>query len=98
MAFRAQKEGRVENLIFLAIDTEVRKLDGVLYTNDVSNKSGVQSNALQESLEQIDYDVLYTKTDWKNPEVQARLKAAEKCEILVPDHVPLKFIRNLPNG
>jgi hypothetical protein len=46
----------------------------------------------------IDYNVLYTRTNWSDPAVQQRLQAAEKYEILVPRVIQLDLIRNLPNG
>jgi hypothetical protein len=46
----------------------------------------------------IDYEVLYTRTDWRDPVIQQRLAQAERCEILVPRFIPLELIRNFPNG
>ena len=43
----------------------------------------------------IDFTVLYTRTDWSDPAIQERLKAAEKCEVLVPELIPLSHIRNI---
>ena len=49
--------------------------------------------------DRIDFQVLYGGfMDWHVPEVQARRHAAELCEILVPDYVPLDFITDFPNG
>lgn len=69
-----------------------------MFTVDVSNKSGVEAIPLADALEIIDFKVLYTRTDWSDPEVQQRLQQAEKYELLVPNHVPMNYIRNLPNG
>jgi len=46
----------------------------------------------------IDFDVLYEWMDWSDPVIQARRKAAELSEILVPEHVALDKIQNMPNG
>jgi hypothetical protein len=46
----------------------------------------------------IDYEVLYSRTDWKNPEIRQRLLQAEKYEVLVPGPIPLEMIRNLSHG
>jgi hypothetical protein len=43
----------------------------------------------------LDLEVIYTRTDWKDPKVQARLKAARLCEILVPGGIGPEMIRNL---
>jgi hypothetical protein len=55
---------------------------------------------LAEAVERnlIDFRALYAWTDWRNPEVQAKRRAAELCEILVPNYVATAYIRNLPNG
>ena len=100
MEFRAREEGRIKDSIFLEIHTDVLAFDGVRFAPDVSNKSGVPIYSLQEAVETglIDFEVLYTRTNWQDPAIKARLQKAQKCEILVPDHVPLKYIRNLPNG
>jgi hypothetical protein len=98
MEYQARQEGRIVDSIFLQIHPDVLKAEGIQYTADVSNKRGVQLHPLEDALEVIDFEVLYTRTDWKNREVKQRLDQAEKCEILVPDHIPLELIRNLPRG
>ena len=40
----------------------------------------------------------YTRTNWTDPEVQQRLRQAHKYDLLVPDHVPMKHLKNLLNG
>lgn len=69
-----------------------------MFCGDVSNKSGVTIHSLEEAKDMIDFEVLYTKTDWRNPQINERLQQAEKCEVLVPGFIPLELIRNLPNG
>lgn len=94
----ARAEGRIQDSIFLSVHPEVLKWDGVLFTPDVSNKRGVQQYRMADAANMIDYEVLYTRTDWKDPAIRARLAQAEKCEILVPCFIPLDLIRNLPHG
>lgn len=69
-----------------------------MFTDGVSNKSDVSIHSLEEAKDLIDFEVLYNKLDWRDPKINERLKQAEKCEILVPDFIPLKLIRNLHNG
>ena len=69
-----------------------------MFTDDVSNKAGVEIHTIQEARKLIDFEVLYTRTNWSDPDIQKRLQQAEKCEILVPKKIPLDLIRNLPNG
>jgi hypothetical protein len=98
MEYVARQEGRIADSIFLQIGLEVLQLDGVKFTAGVSNKSGVQLCSIEEARKIIDFEVLYTRTNWRDSGIQERLQQAEKYEILVPDHIPIKFIRNLPHG
>jgi hypothetical protein len=98
MEFVARQDGRIEDSIFLRVHPDVLEFDGVKFTPDVSNKAGVPIYPLEESLSIIDFEVLYTRTNWSDPLIQQRLQQAEKCELLVPNHIPLALIRNLPNG
>lgn len=98
MEFTARQEGRIRESIFLQVSPEVLKRDGVKFAADVSNKAGVSIRSLEEAVEIIDFEVLYTKMDWRDRKIQERLQKAEKYEILVPDSIPLALIRNFPNG
>ncbi|MDE0412180.1 MAG: hypothetical protein OXI37_08215 [Gammaproteobacteria bacterium] len=47
---------------------------------------------MSDAIPQLDTEVLYSRTDWSNPEIQNRLQAAEKLEVLVPNAVPRELI------
>lgn len=95
----AKKEGRIERSVFLLVDGDVLQLEGVQYSQGVSNKSGIEICSIQRAVDKIDYEVLYTWMPWNDSAVLARRQAAEKCEILVPDHVPMKYLEKyFPNG
>lgn len=96
MVFHAVNDGRIEQLIYLRIKPEIIKQSGVMVTRDVSNQKGIDPEPIQ-ALEKMDHEVIYKRTNWKIPEIHARLKAAERYEILIPDTVPLEFVIN-PNG
>lgn len=98
MEYLARQDGRIEDSIFLHIHADVLLWDGVRFTADVANKRGVEIHTIEQARKIIDFEVLYTRTDWRDPEIQTRLKQAEKYEILVPKKIPLDMIRNLPNG
>jgi hypothetical protein len=98
MEFMAKGAGRILESIFLHIHPEVLQWEGVRFTPDVSNKSGVQTYSIEEAKQMIDFQVLYTRTNWNDPKIQTRLQQAEKSEILVPQLIPLALIRNLPDG
>jgi hypothetical protein len=98
MEYRARQEGRIVDSIFLLISAEVLQWEGAKFTPDVSNKSGVESYTMEQARSMIDFEVLYTRTDWRDSAIKQRLVQAEKYEILVPRHIPLELIRNLPSG
>jgi hypothetical protein len=98
MEFVARQDGRLTDPVYLQIHPDILRIQGIMFTADVSNKSGVEVISLAEALGVIDFEVLYTRTDWTDPDVKRRLRQAEKYELLVPNHVPMKYIRNLPNG
>ena len=95
MEFVARQDGRITDTIFLQIHPSVMQFDGVRFTEDVANKAGVESVAIADAESLIDFEILYTRTDWKDPAIRARLTQAEKYEVLVPRVVPLTSIRNI---
>ena len=92
------REGRIQRSTFLDIDPAVLDFDGVLFTDDVSNKRGVETRTLDEAEELIDFEIIGGNIDYQDQNDLARLRQAEKCEILVPDFIPIELIRNLRNG
>ncbi len=98
MAYVAQDQGRITNCIYLEIHSHVLTFANVMFTDEVANKTGVVPRPIAAAEQMIDYEVLYTPTDWHDPAIMERLKRAEKCEVLVPHQIPLNYIRNLPNG
>ena len=98
MELLARQAGHIQDTIFLQINPAVIYNDGVQFTSEVANKSGAILHTMEEAKTLIDFEVLYTRTDWSNPAIQQRLLNAEKCEILVPTLIPLNMIRNFPNN
>lgn len=98
MEFKAKNEQRIENSIFLKINPEIIKVEGVKITLDVSNQSGIVAEPAVAQLDKLDLEIIYKRTDWKVPENNARLQKAKRFEILIPRIVPVRFIENLGNG
>ncbi len=98
MEYLARQSGRIEASVFLNINPAVLQKAGVLFTAGVSNKAGMARHTIEQARELIDFEVLYTRTDWKDPTIQERRRQVEKYEILVPGRIALDMIRNLPNG
>jgi hypothetical protein len=101
MHYLAKKDGRIQKTQWIYIDdpSAIFKIDGVLFCPGVSNKSGMKTYTMAEAAGKIDAVALYDYLDWKVAANQARRSAAEKCEILVPDHLPLKYFKKqFPDG
>jgi hypothetical protein len=92
MAFQAKQEGRLVDVRWIAVSPDVLALPDVLIALDNSVKNDVPVVPLASALDSMDLEVLYGYTDWKDPAIQARLRTVERYEILVPDHVPLRYI------
>jgi hypothetical protein len=98
MLFIAKQDGRVANPVWLKISTETLAHPNIRYTLDVSNKAGVQLLTAQEAINHLDFEVLFTRTDWKDPKIKERRRVALKSEILIPNYVPLNMILERQNG
>jgi len=92
MCYLAGQDGRISDPEYLPIRPDVLSSKGVKIALGVANKAGTELLDLEEGLEQLDFEVLYTRTNWKNPEIQRRLRNVEKCEILVPKTIPANLI------
>lgn len=92
MCHLAHMDGRIPEPIYLAISPDILTIPGVKITLGVANKAGEKKLDVEEGLDGLDVQVLYTRTDWSDPQIQTRLRNAEKCEILVPDAVDRKYI------
>lgn len=95
MEWLARQQGRIESSTFLRIEPEALKISGVLIADVVANRADAQPRPAEDMITQIDLKVIYTRTDWKDPAIQERLKAARKYEILVPKCIPLDLIKGI---
>lgn len=66
MEFVARQDGRITDTIFLQIHPLVMQFEGVRFTNDVANEAGVEPVAIADAEGLVDFEILYTRTDWKD--------------------------------
>lgn len=92
MCYVAQNDGRKLDPVYLQINPDIIKTDGVMVTNAPSNQSSVERIAVATALDALDLEVLYTRMNWQDATINERLRIAEKYEILVPKRVALKYI------
>lgn len=92
MKHLAHEAGRLPNPRYMAIDPKALKIPGTRIAFGIANANDVTILPLADAVDRLDVEVLYTRMEWKIPEVNARLRAAEKVEILIPDAVPQELI------
>lgn len=95
MEYFAKKEERIGQTIFLKIDFSIVLHEGLCFTADIANKSGVPVLSLPEAVDDMDFPIIFDYHDWRNPEVRARRDATKKYEALVPSFVPIYLIKNI---
>lgn len=101
MAWHIRRRDPKVVLKYLKIDRSVLKQPGVMFSRGVANAVGVEIVPIESAAKEgmIDFEALYGNIgSLREPGPQARRQAAERSEILVPDFLSLKFIRNFPNG
>ena len=100
MAHRLKERKPDAELIYLKIDRAVLHQPGVMFSTGVGYANNAETVSIADASERglIDFRALYSWTDWRDPEAQRKRRAAELCEVLVPDYVAITFIKNLPNG
>jgi len=98
MLYRAKSDGRITQPCWLKVDVSILFTDGVRFTREMANKSDAKLLTSEDAKSEIDWEVLFTRTDWKDPEIKARRQAAEKSQILIPGFVPLARILGMKDG
>lgn len=92
MKYLAQMDGRLPHPRYLAIAPEVLDIEGTKIAFGVANSNNVEILPILDAIQKLDLEVLYTRTNWSNPEIQTRLQTAEKLEVLIPNTVPRELI------
>lgn len=95
MKYLAQRDGRLPEPRYLAIEPKALALPDVRIAFGVANSNGVEILPIADAIPKLDTEILYARTDWTSAEVQQRLAAAEKFEVLVPGRVPRELIAGI---
>jgi hypothetical protein len=95
MAHVALQEGRIEQVRHVRVSPTVMLADGVLISDKVATANDAVIKPCNEMVETLDFEVMYKRTDWRIPAIQARRRAAEKMEILIPLDIALEHISGI---
>lgn len=101
MEWNIRQRDATIRLKYLRIDRQILYEPGVRFSPGVANAVGMGTYSIEEARDSdmIDYEALYGNIGpLYQAGPQARRAAAEQCEILVPDHIPMRLITNFPNG
>lgn len=92
MEYLAKKDERIGETHFIRIKPEVLMRDGVRFCAGVANAKDANLFDAEEFEQHMDIEVMFRRTNWRDPEIQARLQKVEKYEILVPKRVPKTYL------
>jgi hypothetical protein len=101
MEWYIRQRGSGVQLKHVQIDRSILYETNVRFSPGVANAAGMPTYSVQEAVDgnMIDLDAFYGNIgSLRDAGPQARRQKAERSEILVPDCIALKFIKNLPNG
>lgn len=93
LCYLARIDGRLPSAVCLAINPDILLKTGVHFANGVANADETELTLIADAIDLIDIEVIYKWTDWNDSEIHARLQFAKKCEILVPDCIPVSMIK-----
>ncbi len=95
MEYIAKTEGRIKDTIWISVKHDILLVQGVRFTNDVSNKSGVVLLQNEQAINEFDFEALFKYIDFRIEGNQERKTKVEKYEVLIPKKVPIKYLGNI---
>jgi len=99
MQYSKTKNGEIPNPVWLEIDASVLFKNKSAFSDGVanSNKTTIYGN-INDLAKYIDLDVLWSRTDWRDPKIQQRRKYAKYGEIMIQDKIEIKDIVGVYRG
>jgi len=94
MSYIATKEGRIQSLEWLTIDTKVATLRNTIFSDMNATKTGFKKGKDANFLKKhVQFDVVKWRSQW-NPTTNEKSHYYQ-AEVMVKEHVPLEYITNL---
>ena len=94
MMYVAMNDGRISNPIILEIDPEVIYWQETLYADRNATKSGAKIGGKIENFKDINFNAVKAKKHFDLPEEEQMYYQAE---VLIKNHIPLQYIKNIGN-
>ncbi len=99
MQYVKTKSGEIPNPVWLEIDASVLFKNRSIFSKQVANKSGAKLYGnINDLAKYIDLDVLWSRTDWSNPQIQQRRKEAKYGEIMIQNKINIQDIVGIYRG
>jgi len=98
MQYVKTQDGMIPNPVWLEIDISVLFENKTLFSKDVANKNGVKHYNIEYLAQNIDLEVLWGRTDWRDPSIKQRRVIAKKSELMVANKIDYSKILGSRNG
>ena len=98
MQYVKTRDGIIPNPVWLEIDISVLFDNKTLFSKDVANKNGVKHYNIEHLAQNIDLEVLWGKTDWRDPYIKQRRVMAKKSELMVANKIDYSKIKGIHHG
>ena len=98
MQYVKTRDGNIPNPVWLEIDASVLFKSDSIFSNQVANKTNAKIYDINELTEHMDLDVLWGRTDWRDPEIQKRRRLAKYGEIMIKDKISIRDIIGVSHG
>ena len=99
MQYVKTKNMDIPNPVWLEIDARVLFKKKSIFSDTVANKTGAKIYTdINDLSKYIDLDVLWTRKDWRDPQIQTRRKQAKYGEIMIKDLIEVQDIKGVYRG
>lgn len=98
MQYVKTRDGNIPNPIWIEIDASVLFNSDSIFSNQVANKTNAKVYDIEDLTEHMDLDVLWGRTDWRDPEIKKRRQSAKYGEIMIKDKISIRDIMGVSDG
>lgn len=98
MQYVKTRDGIIPNPVWLEIDISVLFENKTFFSKDVANKNGVKHYNIEYLAQNLDLEVLWGKTDWRDPSIKQRRVVAKKSELMVANKIDYSKILGVYHG
>ena len=98
MQYVKTQDGLIPNPIWLEIDVSVLVENASQFSSDVANKNDVKPYNIELLSQGVDLEVLWGRTNWRDPIIKQRRSSAKKSELMVANRIDYSKIKGVYHG